>query len=183
MFVYTIQPVVKPCLSNRFDNRFDNRLTTGCIVYTNNRFDKRLYRVNGALIERHVVGHRTVNVYSFFRCWNFMYRTTCFQGDNLWSRFNKSPLLPTRTFRRRRACCQPRFTGKSWRVQFFVPVLFRVKFYRATLVYSAVCADVILPVCVFLTFVDCVKTSETHIRTLVDCCLVRLVPRVVCLCV
>ena len=76
----------------------------------------------------------------------------------------------------------PRFTGKSWRVQFFVPVLFRVKFYRATLVYSAVCAAVILSVCVFFRFVDCVKTSETHLRTLVDCCLVWLVPQVVCLC-
>jgi len=66
MFVYTIQPVVKPtvglttgCMvytkhSTGCQSRLTTGLTTGCIVYTaschtgcTTRFDNRLYRVNG----------------------------------------------------------------------------------------------------------------------------------------
>jgi len=82
--VYTIQPVVKPfvkrvwqpveCLctrynqlSNPFDNWFDNRLSY--IQTFNrlwNRFDNRLYRVNGALVSscQHLVARYLVSFHT-----------------------------------------------------------------------------------------------------------------------
>jgi len=49
MFVYTIQPVVKTVIKNRFDNRLDVCLhdTAGCPT---NWLYNRLYRVDGVLV-------------------------------------------------------------------------------------------------------------------------------------
>ena len=56
MFVYTMQPVVQPAvqLNSRLSNRFENRLNVSIHVQrvvqpVVNRFDNRLYRVNGVL--------------------------------------------------------------------------------------------------------------------------------------